>query len=312
MIRVDGVVKRFGSFTALDNINFEISDGTIYGLVGINGSGKSTLLRVITDIYTPEDGTVAYDGENIHDNSAAKRDIAFVADDLFLPNNMNMNSLAAKYDLLYGKFNYAKMGRLASEFSLDTRKPFNTFSKGMRRQASTILALCLETKYIFFDETFDGLDPFKRSYIKSLIRADVKERGTTVIITSHSLKELEDICDRLAVLNHGRLVLESDAESLNMGGVKVQIAFADDYGEEKFSELDVVKYTKNGSVSTLIIRGEPSIIKEKLTAMSPILMESLPLSLEEVFSQELEKLGVNVSALFDEGRNEKKENGGEK
>ncbi len=293
MIKVCGVVKKFGSFTALRGINFEISDGTVYGLVGINGSGKSTLLRILTDVYTPDEGEVTYDGAPVRDNEAVKGDIAFVADDLYLPNNMNMSTLAAKYDLIYGRFNYAKMGRLAAEFELDTKKSFNTFSKGMRRQASTILALCLETKYIFFDETFDGLDPFKRNYIKSLIREDVKERGTTVIITSHSLKELEDVCDRLAVLNYGNLVLESDAASLAMGGIKVQIAFAEEYGAEKFAEFDVVKFTKNGSVSTVIIRGNAEHIKERLSEMNPILMEALPLSLEEVFSQELESLGVN-------------------
>jgi len=164
----------------------------------------------------------------------------------------------------------------------------------MRRQASTILALCLETKYLFFDETFDGLDPFKRSYIKSIIREDARTRGTTIIITSHSLKELEDICDRLAVMNCGTLVLESDAESIGIGGIKVQIAFAEEYGAEKFAELDVVKFTKTGSVANVIIRGHAEVIKEKLEQMDPVLLEVLPLSLEEVFSHELESLGVRT------------------
>ena len=298
MIKISGIVKKFGDFTALDAINFEICDGMVYGLVGINGSGKSTLLRVITDVYAPTEGSVTYDGQSVRDNPSVKGDIAFVADDLYLPNNMNMTTLAARYDLLYGRFNYAKMGRLAAEFGLDVKKPFNTFSKGMRRQVSTILALCLETKYIFFDETFDGLDPFKRNYIKSLIREDVRERGTTVIITSHSLKELEDICDRLAVLNSGRLVLESDVASLGIGGIKVQIAFAEEYDRERFDDFDVVKFSKSGSVSTLIIRGEAEYLKEKLTAMNPILLETLPLSLEEVFSHELESLGVNPFMVY--------------
>ena len=298
MINISGIVKKFGDFTALDEINFEIGDGMVYGLVGINGSGKSTLLRIITDIYTPTKGSVTYDGQSIRDNPSVKGEIAFVADDLYLPNNMNMTALAARYDLLYGRFNYAKMGKLAAEFGLDVKKPFNTFSKGMRRQVTTILALCLETKYIFFDETFDGLDPFKRNYIKSLIREDVRERGTTVIITSHSLKELEDICDRLAVLNSGRLVLESDVASLGIGGIKVQIAFAEEYDRERFADFDVVKFSKSGSVSTLIIRGEAEYLKEKLTAMNPILLETLPLSLEEVFSHELESLGVNPFMFY--------------
>ncbi len=297
MIGVKGVVKRFGDFTALGGIDFEIADGMVYGLVGINGSGKSTLLRILTDVYRPDEGCVLYDGVDVRDNPDVKREIAFVADELYLPNNMNMSSLAAKYDMLYGRFNYAKMGRLAAEFELDVKKPFNSFSKGMRRQASTILALCLETKYLFFDETFDGLDPFKRSYIKSIIREDARARGTTIIITSHSLKELEDVCDRLAVMNCGSLVLESDAESIGIGGIKVQIAFAEEYGADKFSELDVVKFTKSGSVSNVIIRGHAEVIKEKLRRMNPVLMEVLPLSLEEVFSHELESLGVRTFSV---------------
>lgn len=294
MISVKGVVKRFGDFTALGGIDFEVADGTVYGLVGINGSGKSTLLRILTDVYSPDEGVVLYDGVGVRDNPLIKRDIAFVADELYLPNNMNMSTLAAKYDMLYGRFNYAKMGKLAAEFELDVKKSFNSFSKGMRRQASTILALCLEPRYLFFDETFDGLDPFKRSFVKSIIREDARTRGTTVIITSHSLKELEDVCDRLAVMNYGSLVLESDAESIGIGGIKVQIAFAEEYGADKFSELDVVKFTKNGSVSNVIIRGHAEVIKEKLEQMNPVLMEVLPLSLEEVFSHELESLGVRT------------------
>ena len=294
MISVKGVVKRFGDFTALGGIDFEVADGTVYGLVGINGSGKSTLLRILTDVYSPDEGVVLYDGVGVRDNPLIKRDIAFVADELYLPNNMNMSTLAAKYDMLYGRFNYAKMGKLAAEFELDVKKSFNSFSKGMRRQASTILALCLEPRYLFFDETFDGLDPFKRSFVKSIIREDARTRGTTVIITSHSLKELEDVCDRLAVMNYGSLVLESDAESIGIGGIKVQIAFAEEYGADKFSDLDVVKFTKNGSVSNVIIRGHAEVIKEKLEQMNPVLMEVLPLSLEEVFSHELESLGVRT------------------
>ena len=294
MISVKGVVKRFGDFTALGGIDFEVADGTVYGLVGINGSGKSTLLRILTDVYSPDEGVVLYDGVGVRDNPLIKRDIAFVADELYLPNNMNMSTLAAKYDMLYGRFNYAKMGKLAAEFELDVKKSFNSFSKGMRRQASTILALCLEPRYLFFDETFDGLDPFKRSFVKSIIREDARTRGTTVIITSHSLKELEDVCDRLAVMNYGSLVLESDAESIGIGGIKVQIAFAEEYGADKFSEFDVVKFTKNGSVSNVIIRGHAEVIKEKLEQMNPVLMEVLPLSLEEVFSHELESLGVRT------------------
>ena len=294
MIKVEGVVKRFGDFTALSNVSFEIRSGSIYGLVGINGAGKSTLLRIITGIYKPEEGTVYFDGEGVWDSPEVKSRIAFVPDDLYLPNSSNMLSMAKRYSVLFGKFNFEKFYNLASAFSLDVRKSFNTFSKGMRRQASTILALSLETDYIFFDETFDGLDPFKRSYIKKLIAEDVKSRNATAIITSHSLKELEDICDRLAVLDKGGLVFESDVEHISVGGTKVQIAFNENYGIEKFADFDIIEFSKHGSVASVIFRGEEDEIKSRLAEMSPILLETLPLSLEEVFTLELDKRGVNT------------------
>lgn len=291
MIKINGVVKRFGDFTALDNISCEIHSGSIYGLVGINGAGKSTLLRVITGIYKPDSGSVTYDGEAVLDNPVVKGRIAFVADELFLPQGTSMLSLAKRFEWLYGRFNYGKLESLAGEFGLDVKKNVNTFSKGMRRQASTILALSLETDYIFFDETFDGLDPFKRSYIKKLLSEEVKERGSTVIITSHSLKELEDICDRLAVVDNGKLVFESEASDNTVGGVRVQIAFTEEYDEAKFSELNVIDFNKRGSVATMTVRGEESEVRARLEAMSPLLLEILPLSFEDVFSIELSEKG---------------------
>lgn len=294
MIKIDGVVKRFGDFTALDNISCEIQNGSIYGLVGINGAGKSTLLRVITGIYTPEEGSVSYDGVSISEDPTIKSRFAFVPDELYLPNNATLLQMAKKYRLLYnGKFNDKRFFDLATEFSLDVRKPFNSFSKGMRRQAATILALALETEYIFFDETFDGLDPFKRSFIKKLIAEDVKRRGATAVITSHSLKELEDICDKLAVVDKGGLVFESDVASIS-GGVRVQVAFSDEYSIERFEALEVLDFRKNGSVSTLTVRADEQTVRAVLEPMSPILLEILPLSLEDVFTFELAKRGVKT------------------
>lgn len=313
MINVNRVAKKFGNFFALDNINFEIQDGSIYGLVGINGAGKSTLLRVITGIYRPEEGEVSFDGIPVLDNPEVKARIAFVPDELFLPNGMTMYKLAKKYENLYGgKFNYEKFYSLASAFGLDVKKSVNTFSKGMRRQASTILALALETDYIFFDETFDGLDPFKRAYIKKLITEDVKSRNATAIITSHSLKELEDICDRLAVLDKGGLVFESDVQTLEGTGLKIQVAFAGDYGVEVFDglELEIVEFTKQGSVANLIVRGDREEVAEKIKSLSPVVFEILPLTLEEVFTYELSKRGANagITDLLRREENENAEN----
>ena len=297
MIKVSGVEKKFGDFTALRSINFEIEDGKIYGLVGINGAGKSTLLRTLAGIYRADAGEVTCDGISVFDNPEVKRRIVFVADELYLPNGRNMQSMARQYDRLYGRFNYRKFSELSLAFDLDIKKSHNTFSKGMKRQAATILALSVEPDYIFFDETFDGLDPFKRGYIKKLIAEDVKSRGMTAIITSHSLRELEDICDKLCVLDKGGLVFDCDVGNISMGVTKVQVALEGDFDESHFSALDIISYSKRGSVATIIVRGEEARVKATLTEMHPKLLETLPLSLEEAFNMELSSRGVNALLL---------------
>lgn len=291
MIRIDGVTKRFGDFVALDNISFDINDGAVYGLVGINGAGKSTLLRSITGIYTLDGGSVTMDDEPIADNPAALSRIAFVADDLYLPSSCNMLDMAKKYRLLFPHFNRERFDELTKVFELDPKKRFGGFSKGMRRQAATILALSLEADYTFFDETFDGLDPFKRAYVKRILREEIARRGCTVMVTSHSLRELEDVCDRLAILDGGNIVFESDAAKMIQGGVKVQIAFEGEYGVERFADFDVVDFSKRGSVASLVVRGEAEEVTARLREMSPILLEILPLGLEEIFSFELSRFG---------------------
>ncbi len=294
MIKIDGIVKRFGKKTVLDGVSLEIKNGSVYGLVGINGVGKSTLLRIITGIYKPDKGSVLFDGEEIFDNPEVKGKIAFVPDELYLPDSSTMEMMAKRYAILYGKkFSYERFYEFAGVLELDTKKTFSTFSKGMRRQAATALALSLSPECIFFDETFDGLDPFKRSYFKKIIAEDVKARGAIAVITSHSLKELDDFCDRLAVLDKGKLVFESGERELEAGGLKVQIAFAEEYSEEKFEGLDIVEFNKTGSVSTVIFRGEPEEIEKTLSAMSPILLETLPLNLEEIFNFETDGVGIN-------------------
>ena len=177
------------------------------------------------------------------------------------------------------------------KFGLDPGKSLNTFSKGMRRQALTILALSTRPKYIFFDETFDGLDPVMRNYVKSLICRDVIDEGSTAIITSHSLRELEDTCDQLALLHKGGMILESDVQNLKTERFKIQIAFNREYDLDLFKDIEVVRYTKQGSVSRLIVKGDRDSIVNKLTSLNPILLDVLPLTLEEVFTYEMEALG---------------------
>lgn len=289
MIRLNGVVKRFGNFTALNGLTCDIPDGAIWGLVGINGAGKSTLLRVMTGIYQADCGSVEYDGAPVFDNPDVKGTVSFVPDELYLPPNLNIEDMIKRYRLLKRNFNEQKLRELVNIFELNTKQRFNTFSKGMRRQAATALALAEENPYIFFDETFDGLDPFKRGFIKKLLKEEAETRGTTVIITSHSLRELEDVCDNLAILDQGNFVLDTDAAEVKTSAVKVQIAYADEYNKERLGDLDIVSFVKRGAVSVAVIRGEEGDVLAKLRETSPLLLEVLPMTLEETFSYNLDE-----------------------
>ncbi|MCI8473687.1 MAG: ABC transporter ATP-binding protein [Clostridiales bacterium] len=295
MIKTEKLTKKFGTYTALQDISCTIQDGCIYGMVGSNGAGKSTFLRILSGVYKADGGTALLDGEPIYENAAAKGQIMFVPDELYYINGASMNRMAALYQSMYPKFNRERYNELTKELGLDPKKSLNTFSKGMRRQAITVLALAASPKYIFFDETFDGMDPVVRNYVKKLICQDVIDRGAAAIITSHSLRELEDTCDQLALLHRGGLVLESDIQNLKTSQFKIQIAFREEYDKSKFSALDLVHFTKHGSVANLIVRGTQEETLDILRPMNPALLEVLPLTLEEVFTYEMEALGYTFN-----------------
>ena len=295
MIKTENLTKRFGDFTALDNLSCTIQNGCIYGMVGSNGAGKSTFLRTISGVYKADSGTAMLDGEAIYDNPAIKAKIAYVPDELYFLAGASLDRMARMYASLYPNFNRERFYQLARDLSLNTRQSLNTFSKGMRRQAITILALAARPDYIFFDETFDGLDPVMRNYIKKLICEDVIDRGSSAIITSHSLRELEDTCDQLALLHRGGLVLESDIQNLKTSQFKIQIAFREDYSDDIFDGVNIIHKTRHGSVTNMIVRGDRSETVARLSALAPILLDVLPLTLEEVFTYEMEALGYTFN-----------------
>lgn len=299
MIRADNVTKRFEDFTALDSVNCQIPNGCIYGMVGSNGAGKSTFLRLMAGVYRADGGTIFIDEEDVFDNEKIKNRIAYVPDELYFLSGANMNRMAELYGVAYQNFDRKRYEYLAGSFGLDVKKNLNTFSKGMRRQAATILALSAKPDYIFFDETFDGLDPVMRNLVKGLICQDVLERKATAIITSHSLRELEDTCDQLALLHKGGLIFESDIQNLKTSLFKVQIAFLEEYDRSVFDGIEILHYMKRGSVANLIVRGERDAVMAKLRDMNPTLVEILPLTLEEVFTYEMEALGYQFHAVLE-------------
>ncbi len=299
MIGANNVTKKFDNFTALDGISCKIESGCIYGLVGSNGAGKSTFLRVLAGVYRADKGSVTIDGEPIYENPSVKKKILLVPDDLYFLPGASMLRMKKLYKAVYPDFDDKRFSELADCFGLDIKKNLNTFSKGMRRQAATVLALSARPEYIFFDETFDGLDPIMRNVVKRLICEDILDRSATAIITSHSLRELEDTCDQLSLLHKGGLVFESDIQNLKTSLFKVQIAFDHEYDESKFTGMDILKFTKRGSVSNIILRGDRDLTAAALSSMKPTLLDVLPLSLEEVFTYEMEALGYKFSDMLE-------------
>ncbi len=293
MINTENLTKTFSEFKALDSITCDIQDGSIYGMVGSNGAGKSTFLRLITGVYKPDNGTVFIDGKPVWENPEVKKHIAYVPDELYFLQGASINRMERMYKSFYPTFSVEKCRKLTKLFELDPKKPLNTFSKGMRRQAATLLALSIQPDYIFFDETFDGLDPVMRNLVKKIICDDVIERNATAVITSHSLRELEDICDQLALLHKGGLVLQSDVENLKTKQYKIQAAFPHDYEKNDFINMgiEVQRFTRQGSVINMIVKSDRETAHEKLRSLNPILLEILPLSLEEVFTYEMDALG---------------------
>ena len=299
MIEVTNVTKKFRDFTALDNVTCTIPSGCVYGMVGSNGAGKSTFLRLISGVYKGEHGTIKIDGEDVFENPAVKSRIAFVSDDLYFLQGASIDRMRDLYRAIYPTFDDERFRYLLQAFGLNPKKPIQHFSKGMRRQAAILLALSCRPDYLFFDETFDGLDPVMRGLVKSLIYNDVAERHATAIITSHSLRELEDVCDQLALLHKGGLVLQSDVQNLKTSLFKVQIAFSAPPAPNAFEGLGVAQCKQVGSVFSLVIRGNRDEIVARLQTMAPILLDVLPLTLEEVFTFEMANLGYSFQEVLE-------------
>jgi len=301
MIKVENVTKKLDDYVALSNLSCEIPKGSVFGLIGSNGAGKSTLLRAITGVYQTNEGRVTIDDELVYENPAAKNRLMYVPDELYFLAGADMLRMAKMYKSIYKNFDSARFTELTQIFKLNPNENINKFSKGMKRQAAIILALCTKADYLFFDETFDGLDPVKRNLVRNLIAEDAIDNGTTVIITSHSLRELEDTCDQLALLHDGGIVFESDVQNLKTSLFKVQIAFLEPYDEKKFSALEMLSFTKHGSVANFIIRGERTETHDVLSKLDPVLLEILPLSLEEVFIHEMANVGYSFDDILGGG-----------
>lgn len=298
MIKIENLSKKYDKDNVLDKLNCTIKDGCIYGLVGANGSGKSTLLRLINGVFTPDKGIICVDGEDVCDNMEIKQNMVFVPDDLFFYPSYTLLDMAKFYQAMYEKFDMNYLKELANILKLDMNTKINTFSKGMKRQCALICAISTNCKYMFFDETFDGLDPIIRSLVKKILAKKMEENNTTIVMTSHNLRELEDICDNLGLLYKGGILFESDTDKLKTTMFKVQISFKEDFSKEKFKSLDILSFKKCGSVATLIINDKKGNSKKILENMKPLILDYLSLTLEEIFIYEMEALGYEFEEVI--------------
>ena len=287
MIEMKNVVKTFDGFTALDGACVSVPDGGVYGLVGPNGAGKSTIIRHLTGIYRPDSGEVLVEGAPVYENPEKKALIAAIPDDWYYFPSATIADMMKFYRGFYPAFDMARYEKFREVFSLPEKTPIRRMSKGMQKQAAFWLTMSCRPRYLVLDEPVDGLDPVMRRQVWSLMMSDVSEYGTTVLVSSHNLRELEDVCDHVGILSHGRVLLERSLTDLQDNVVKLQIAFADGKLPELPRDLNVLHTSQIGRVFTLIVRGSPAEIKTRMAGFAPILMEALPLTLEEIFIYEL-------------------------
>ena len=300
MIQVNNVVKTFDGFRALDGLTMHAEKGSIYGLVGPNGAGKSTILRHIMGIYRPDSGSVLVDGQPVYENPAVKAKIAAIPDELYYFTSASTHDMMRFYRGLYPRFDDKRYQALKEAFpEVNEKQPIRRLSKGMQKQSAFWLTLCCNPEVLVLDEPVDGLDPVMRRQVWSLLMGDVSQRGTTVLVSSHNLRELEDVCDHVGVLSHGKVLLERSLTDLQDNVVKLQIAFQDGNLPQLPQELNVLHTTQVGRVFTLIVRGNPGEIRARMAEYHPLLMEALPLSLEEIFIYEMggEDYGVRDIVL---------------
>ncbi len=301
MIEIKNISKKFDDFQVLDNLNCTIKDHCIYGLVGANGSGKSTLLRLINGIFKQDQGEILIDGKPSFDQEEIKQKIAFVPDDLYFYQAYSLSDMASVYEAMYHQFDRSYLFDLASKLKLNVKAKISSFSKGMKRQCALILALATRAKYLFFDETFDGLDPVIRNFFKKQLAKQMEEDQSTIIMTSHNLRELEDICDNLGLLYKGGILFESDIDSIKTNMHKVQISLKDEeFNIDTFTDIGikVMSFKKVGSVASMIIDDSKNNARGKLEKLKPLILDFLPLTLEEVFIYEMEALGYEFNEIL--------------
>lgn len=296
MIEIRDVTKQFDTQAAVSAVSTEIQEGQIFGLVGSNGAGKSTLLRMIAGILEPDSGAILIDGMHIYDNPEAKAAVCFLSDTAWFLPNAKPQDMADFYALHYTAFDKERFMNYMEQFHLPTDRKIATYSKGQKKQVSLFLGICSGTKYLLCDETFDGLDPVVRQAVKGILAAELLERQLTPVISSHNLRELEDICDCVGLIHDGKILFTRDLDTMKCDISKIHCVLpAPEDEADILAKLEVLQYTKNGSLLTMTVRGDRDEILHTVQDKNPVFAEVLPLSLEEIFISETEASGYDIT-----------------
>ena len=297
MIEAKAVNKSFDGFLALNDLNMTVPRGSIYGLVGPNGAGKSTILRHLCGVYRPDGGVITIEGQPVYEHPAIKERMVVIPDDVYYYGSASVREMMKFYRGMYPTFSMERFEKLAEAFpEVDAKRPIRRMSKGMQKQAAFWLAMSCCPDYLLLDEPVDGLDPVMRRQVWSLLMGDVAERGTTVLVSSHNLRELEDVCDHVGILSHGQVVIERSLSQLQGTTVKLQVAFPDGVQPGLPQGMEVLHQSQLGRVYTYIVRGRADEVQQQVAAVHPLFVEALPLSLEEIFIYEM---GGNDYAVRD-------------
>lgn len=296
MIKTDKLVKLYGDFTALNGVSINVGKGSVYGMVGPNGAGKTTLLKILTGVYRQDSGHVMVMEQSVEDNEGLKQRMIFIPDDLYYFPMATIKSMADFYGDMYDIFDYERFDKIQNLLGIDVNKKISQLSKGMKKQVAFWLAICTKPEIMILDEPVDGLDPVMRRQIWSLLLQDVAEREMTVIVSSHNLRELEDVCDHVGILHEGSLLLERDLDELKSDIHKVQVAFKNN--DISLAGLQPLKEMSIGTVRTLIVRGTREEIESQLSGFEPLILDFIPLTLEEIFIYEIGGQGYEVSNIL--------------
>ena len=297
MIEVKECSKAFGTVKAVNKATLDVGVREVFGLVGSNGAGKSTLLRMMAGIIKPDEGEIQIDGMPVYENEEAKKLFFYISDDSYFPANYTAMDLVRFYRNFYPQFRTRFFHELMEQFHLEENRRIATFSKGMKKQVLVIIGVCAATKYLFCDETFDGLDPVMRQAVKSLFAAEIMNREFTPVIASHNLRELEDLCDHIGLLHKGSVLFEQELDELKFGLCKIQAVFREKIDWSR-SGLKLLQVQQKGSMATLLVRGDAEDTLRTVQGLGPVFAEALPLTLEEIFIGEMEAVGYDCKNIL--------------